>query len=90
LNKSAHIISTIDIDITLKLNFNINSMGEAKRRKELGIPPRDKKLKNIIDEDRYIPWLPLTKTQMSKYPYAPVATMALGLILLLVDWTSFN
>ena len=65
-------------------------MGEAKRRKELGIPPRDKKLKDTKVEDRYIPWLPLTKTQMSKYPYAPVATMALGLILLLVDWTSFN
>jgi len=65
-------------------------MGEAKRRKELGIPPRDKKLKGPIVEDRYIPWLPLTKSQMSKYPYAPVATMALGLILLLVDWTSFN
>ena len=65
-------------------------MGEAKRRKELGIPPRDKNLKDIKKEDRYINWLPLTKTQMSKYPYASVATMALGLILLLVDWTSLN
>ena len=65
-------------------------MGEAKRRKELGIPPRYKKFKKAPEEDRYIPWLPLTKKQMSKYPYAPVATMALGLILLLVDWTSFN
>ena len=65
-------------------------MGEAKRRKELGMPPRDKNLKDTKEEDRYIHWLPLTKTQMSKYPYAPVATMALGLILLLVDWTSFN
>ncbi len=65
-------------------------MGEAKRRKDLGIPPRDKKLKGTLVEDRYIPWLPLTKTQMSKYPYAPVATMALGLIFLLVDWSSFN
>ena len=65
-------------------------MGEAKRRKELGIPPREKKLSDTIKKDRYVSWLPLTKTQMSKYPYAPVATMALGLILLLVDWTSFN
>ena len=64
-------------------------MGEAKRRKELGIPPRKKQL---IDTktDRYISWLPLTKTQVSKYPYAPVATMAIGLIFLLVDWTGFN
>ena len=65
-------------------------MGEAKRRKELGIPPRQKKLIDNLNKDRYVSWLPLTKTQMSKYPYAPVATMALGLILLLVDWTSFN
>ena len=65
-------------------------MGEAKRRKDLGLSPRVKSLKDIEIKDRYITWLPLTKTQMSKYPYAPVATMALGLILLLVDWTSFN
>jgi len=65
-------------------------MGEAKRRKKLGIPPREKQLRDTTKKDRYVPWLPLTKTQISKYPYAPVATMALGLILLLVDWTSFN
>tara|TARA_B100000963_G_C22490348_1_gene608978 strand:- start:564 stop:770 length:207 start_codon:yes stop_codon:yes gene_type:complete len=65
-------------------------MGEAKRRKILGLPPRDKISKAINNKDRYISWLPLTKSQMSKYPYAPVATMALGLILLLIDWTSFN
>ena len=65
-------------------------MGEAKRRKELGIPPRQKKLIDKLNKDRYITWLPLTKTQMSKYPYAPVATMAIGLIFLLVDWQSFN
>ena len=65
-------------------------MGEAKRRKKLGIPPREKTFKLASTRDRYIPWLPLTKTQMSKYPYAPVATMAIGLILLLVDWTNIN
>jgi len=65
-------------------------MGEAKRRKELGIPPRKNTFKDTSNKDRYISWLPLTKTQISKYPYAPVATMALGLIFLLVDWASFN
>ena len=65
-------------------------MGEAKRRKRLGIPPRNKYVKDFENKDRYITWLPLTKTQMSKYPYAPVATMAIGLIFLLVDWQSFN
>ena len=64
-------------------------MGEAKRRKKLGLPPRyDGKF--INDSDKYISWLSLTKNQMSKYPYAPVATMAIGLFLLLVDWTKFN
>ena len=64
-------------------------MGEAKRRKNLGIPPRPKK--NQKDQsERLISWLPITKKQISKYPYAAPATMAIGLILLLVDWTSLN
>tara|TARA_B100000900_G_scaffold150478_1_gene127852 strand:+ start:377 stop:583 length:207 start_codon:yes stop_codon:yes gene_type:complete len=64
-------------------------MGEAKRRKDLGIPPRLK----IIQKDqseRLISWLPITKKQLSKYPYAAPVTMAIGLILLLVDWTNLN
>ena len=64
-------------------------MGEAKRRKKLGLSPRYE-MKTIKDSDKYLSWLPLTKNQMSKYPYAPVATMAIGLFLLLVDWTKFN
>ena len=64
-------------------------MGEAKRRKNLGIPPRPKK--NQKDQsERLISWLPITKNQISKYPYAAPVTMAIGLILLLVDWTNLN
>ncbi len=66
-------------------------MGEAKRRKELGLPPRisfDSEYNT--SKDKIISWLPVTRTQLSRYPYLPVVTMALGLILLLVDWTSFN
>ena len=64
-------------------------MGEAKRRKNLGIPPRPKK--NHKDQSkRLISWLPITKNQISKYPYAAPVTMAIGLILLLVDWTNLN
>ena len=64
-------------------------MGEAKRRKNLGIPPRPKK--NQRDQsERLISWLPITKKQLSKYPYAAPVTMAIGLILLLVDWTNLN
>ena len=64
-------------------------MGEAKRRKNLGIPPRPKKSKKDQSE-RLISWLPITKKQISKYPYAAPVTMAIGLILLLVDWTNLN
>ena len=64
-------------------------MGEAKRRKDLGMPPRLKKNQTVHSE-RLISWLPITKKQLSKYPYAAPVTMAIGLILLLVDWTSFS
>ena len=64
-------------------------MGEAKRRKNLGIPPRPKKSQKDQSE-RLISWLPITKKQLSKYPYAAPVTMAIGLILLLVDWTNLN
>ena len=59
-------------------------MGEAKRRKVLGIPPR-KKIMDIKTSDRYISWLPITKTRIKKYPYMGVATMALGAIIFLVS-----
>ena len=65
------------------------NMGEAKRRKDLGIPPRLKKIQKDHSE-RLISWLPITKKQLSKYPYAAPVTMAIGLILLLVDWTNLN
>ena len=65
------------------------NMGEAKRRKDLGIPPRIKKIQKDQSE-RFVSWLPITKKQLSKYPYAAPVTMAIGLILLLVDWTNLN
>tara|TARA_Y100000589_G_scaffold217475_1_gene205098 strand:- start:230 stop:436 length:207 start_codon:yes stop_codon:yes gene_type:complete len=64
-------------------------MGEAKRRKDLGLPPR-LKINQRNQSERIISWLPVTKKQISKYPYAAPFTMAIGLILLLVDWTNLN
>ena len=64
-------------------------MGEAKRRKDLGIAPRLKKNQKDLSE-RLISWLPITKKQLSKYPYAAPVTMAIGMIFLLVDWTNLN
>ena len=59
-------------------------MGEAKRRELLGIPPR-KIFRDKKKPDRYISWLPVTKTTIKKYPYMGVATMALGAIIFLVS-----
>ena len=58
-------------------------MGEAKRRKDLGITPRVKKNEEKQSE-RLFSWLPISKKQISKYPYAAPVTMAIGLILLLI------
>ena len=59
-------------------------MGEAKRREELGLPPREKR-SEINRSDRYFSWLPITKSRIKKYPYMGVATMALGAIIFLVS-----
>ena len=59
-------------------------MGEAKRRGELGLPPRQKNFK-LDKSDRYFNWLPITKSRIKKYPYMGVATMALGAIIFLVS-----
>ena len=59
-------------------------MGEAKRREELGLPPRKKQVK-INKSDRYFSWLPITKSRIKKYPYMGVVTMAIGAIIFLVS-----
>ena len=59
-------------------------MGEAKRREELGLPPRQKVV-GINKSDRYFSWLPISKSRIKKYPYMGVVTMALGAIIFLVS-----
>ena len=59
-------------------------MGEVKRRGELGLPPRQKKIE-LNKSDRYLSWLPITKSRIKKYPYMGVAIMALGVIIFLVS-----
>ena len=58
-------------------------MGEAKRREELGLPPRGKNIE-VDKSDKYFEWLPITKSKIKKYPYMGVVTMALGVIIFLV------
>ena len=64
-------------------------MGEAKRRKELGLT---KRINKIQKNEFYsvVSWFPITKKQLSKYPYIAPVTMAIGLILLMVDWAGLN
>ena len=59
-------------------------MGDSKRREKLGLSPIQKKVE-LNKSDRYISWLPLTKSRIKKYPYMGVATMALGAIIFLVS-----
>ena len=59
-------------------------MGEAKRREELGLPPRQKTVE-INKSDRYFSLFPITKSRIKKYPYMGVATMAIGAIIFLVS-----
>ena len=59
-------------------------MGEAKRREELGLPPRKNQVE-INKADRFFSWLPIIKSRIKKYPYMGVATMALGAIIFLVS-----
>ena len=68
-------------DVLLKI------MGEAKRREELGLPPRQKKVATdrAHKTDKYFSWLPITKSRIKKYPYMGVVTMALGAIIFLVS-----
>jgi len=59
-------------------------MGEAKRREKLGLQPRKKQVE-LNKSDKYLSWLPITKSRIKKYPYMGVATMALGAIIFLVS-----
>jgi len=59
-------------------------MGEAKRRKELGLLPKASKQKKLSREEMLFSWSPWpTKYQMSRYPYDSIVPMVLGLILLI-------
>ena len=64
-------------------------MGEAKRREELELLARQKTVE-FNKTDRYLSWLPITKSRIKKYPYMGVATMALGAIIFLVSGGANN
>ena len=59
-------------------------MGEAKRRKEMGIKARGKNLE-VNKFKKHLSLLQIKKSIIKRYPYLGVATMALGAIIFLVS-----
>ena len=62
-------------------------MGEAKRRKILGLPPRELTLKKEIDNSpRLISWLPITKNQKDNFIQLSIRVGWFGIALLILLW----
>ena len=62
-------------------------MGEAKRRKILGLPPRELPLKKEIDNSpRLISWLPITKNQKDNFIQLSIRVGWFGIALLMLLW----
>ena len=64
------------------VHFLLN-MGEAKRRKELGLPPREKKIKQKEKKAGFISNL------SAKYPFLPFILGGVLLVVLIVDLVNY-
>ena len=73
--------------LTLDLSWSIRpfllNMGEAKRRKELGLPPREKKIKQEEKKAGFISKL------SAKYPFLPFVLGGVLLTVLIVDLVNY-
>ena len=58
-------------------------MGEAKRRRDLGLPPREKKIKRKEKKAGFISNL------LAKYPFLPLILGAVLLTVLVVDLVNY-
>ena len=59
------------------------SMGEAKRRRELGLPPKSKKEKKTRTNEKLFSWSQVSINKLkNQYPAAPFVATALVLIVL--------
>ena len=62
-------------------------MGEAKRRKSLGLSPRDiTKKKEIDDSPRIINWLPFTENQKENFIKLSIRVGWFGIAFLILLW----
>ena len=64
-------------------DFFLLNMGEAKRRKELGLPPREKKIKQKEKKAGFISNL------SAKYPFLPFILGGVLLAVLIVDLLNY-
>ena len=73
--------------MTVELSWSISTfllnMGEAKRRKELGLPPREKKIKQKEKKAGFISNL------SAKYPFLPFILGGVLLVVLIVDLVNY-
>ena len=58
-------------------------MGEAKRRKDLGLPPREKKIKKEKEQARFL------GTISAKYPFLPFILGGVLLTVLVIDLLNY-
>tara|TARA_Y100000589_G_scaffold51561_1_gene42945 strand:+ start:1357 stop:1599 length:243 start_codon:yes stop_codon:yes gene_type:complete len=61
-------------------------MGEAKRRKTLGLPPREVSKKEIDDSPKIINWLPITENQKDNFIKLSIRASWIGIALLIFLW----
>ena len=61
-------------------------MGEAKRRKVLGLPPRELTPKKIDDSPRIINWLPITENQKDYFIKLSIRASWFGIAFLILLW----
>ena len=63
-------------------------MGEARRRAEKGLPPRQQKniRSNRDDSPRILPWLPITENQKSQFYSMTTRGAWIGIGSLIVLW----
>ena len=62
-------------------------MGEAKRRKRLGLPPKKKKIENKADQSpRVFDWIPITVNQKNSFIRLSIKTGWFGIGTLVILW----
>ena len=62
-------------------------MGEAKRRKNLGLPPRDVNQKKQVDNSpRIISWFPFTENQKDNFIKLSIRASWFGIAMLILLW----